>query len=342
MTLENEVFKRSQCTFETLIPFGFIKEKDYIYTINFLEDSFKAIIRINKEGEVSGQVIDLQFNEEYIVFRLSQKLGTYASRIKEAYLQILTEIKEQCFKKVYFIFPQSNRLAEAIYERYKDRPEFMWDTSPGSGVFRNPDSNKWYGLMMNINQIKLGKEDKEVEILNVKLEESKIQELLKLPGFVKAYHMNHKKWVSIILDDTLEDQQIMEYIEKSHHYTEVINEWLVPANPKYYDMLHCFKESDTMLWKQSSQIKVGHLVYQYVGAPISAILYQCVAIEVDLPFDYEDNNLTMKKAMRIKLLEEYPSDQYTFRYLNEFGIKAIRGPRRLTKELSQQLNERRL
>ena len=33
--------------------------------------------------------------------------------------------------------------------------------------------------------------------------------------------------------------------------------WLVPANPKYFDLEQAFQESETLLWKQSSRVQVG-------------------------------------------------------------------------------------
>lgn len=45
----------------------------------------------------------------------------------------------------------------------------------------------------------------------------------------------------------------------------------------------------------------------------------------------------MKHVMKIKLLKRLDSKNYTFEYLNNIGIKAIRGPRKITKEISKKL-----
>lgn len=44
----------------------------------------------------------------------------------------------------------------------------------------------------------------------------KIPDLLKKKGFYPAYHMNKKNWVTIILDDTLSDTEIMQYVKTSY------------------------------------------------------------------------------------------------------------------------------
>ena len=58
-----------------------------------------------------------------------------------------------------------------------------------------------------------------MEIINVKLEEEKIKQLLNKQGFYPAYHMNKKSWISIVLDDTINDDEIMDYINESYQFT---------------------------------------------------------------------------------------------------------------------------
>lgn len=48
----------------------------------------------------------------------------------------------------------------------------------------------------------------------------------------------------------------------------------------------------------------------------------------------------MKKVMKIKLLKKYKADEFTFKKLNEYGIKAIRGQRSVTDKLSKELNKK--
>jgi predicted DNA-binding protein (MmcQ/YjbR family) len=73
---------------------------------------------------------------------------------------------------------------------------------------------------MNINKSKITKGNNEVEIINVKLPEEDIKQLLNSSGYYKAYHMNKKNWITIILDDTINDEKIMDYINKSYLLVE--------------------------------------------------------------------------------------------------------------------------
>ena len=78
----------------------------------------------------------------------------------------------------------------------------------------------------------------------------------------------------------------------------------------------------------------------YVGSPVSAILYKCKVMEADIPYHYEDENLTIKALMKIKLLKRYQPDKFTFDVLkDEYGIFAIRGPRGITNSLSEALKQ---
>ena len=54
------------------------------------------------------------------------------------------------------------------------------------------------------------------EIINVKVEPNELAELLELRGYYPAYHMSKKSWTSIILDDTLPDEEIRARLRESY------------------------------------------------------------------------------------------------------------------------------
>ena len=60
--------------------------------------------------------------------------------------------------------------------------------------------------------------------------------------------------------------------------------------------------------------------------------------ETDIPYKYEDENLTISALMKIKLLKRYKPEKYTFDVLKEkYGIYAVRGPRGIPNSLSAAL-----
>lgn len=114
-------------------------------------------------------------------------------------------------------------------------------------------------------------------------------------------------------------------------------DWIIPANPKYYDVVGAFEDSDIVTWKQSSDIHVGDMIYMYVAAPYSSIMYKCRAIEVDIPYQFSDENLTMKQAMKVELLEKYESGVWSFERIKQFGVYAVRGPRSMPAKLRKEM-----
>jgi len=338
MSLEEEIFNRTKADFEKLVSYGFEKVKDHYQYSTIFTDGFRADIIVNQKGKLVGKVYDLSTDEEYINFRIESQVGKFVSNIRESYKNLLEEIKTKCFKKEYFIFPQSSRITNKIITKYGDEPLFPWEKEKGHGVFKNPDNDKWYALIMYVDREKIDKSiPGKVEALNIKLVPEKITELLKRKGFYHAYHMNKKNWLTIILDDTVDDEEIMEYIAESHRFTETTSSWIVPANPKYYDVISYFNEKDTILWKEAKGMKIGDKVYLYLGAPYSAILYKCEVIEIGIPYQYQDENLSMTKTMKLKLVKRYEKEKYTFQKLKEYGVRAIRGPRHMTERLKQEI-----
>jgi len=221
MNIENEIFKRIIIDFNKLEEYGFKKENNiYKYSKIFM-NGFKAEIIVNSDGKLSGKIYDLNTDDEYINFRIESQNGKFVNEVREQYKNILEDIKNHCTDKLYFITKQANRIAKSIIEVYGDEPEFVWDKFPGYGIFRNPNNEKWYSLIVNIYKSKLDKNcTGEVEIINLKLEPDKISKLLHKNGFYPAYHMNKQNWLSIILDDTISDEEIIKFIKESHQYTE--------------------------------------------------------------------------------------------------------------------------
>ncbi len=337
--MENELFKRAIPDFSKLIAYGFVKDKDtYKYSKNIMNDSFRVEIIIDN-NVVTGKIYDINFGEEYTNFRIENQVGEFVNTVKDEYKNILRDILDKCFIKKQFVTDQANRITKMIRDVYNDDPEFVWDDYPCDGIFRNPNNRKWYGLIMNIDRSKIDDDKGEIEVLNVKIDSNKIPKLLEQKGYYKAYHMNKKNWLTIILDDTLSDDEIMDRIKESHSYTESSNEWIIPSNPKYFDVESYLENNQEINWKQSSNIQVGDIVYLYLGSPYSAILYKLEVLKVNIPYNYKNQNITMSNIMTLKLLKKYDKDKFTFDILKEYGVNAVRGPRFMPKELSKKINE---
>ena len=219
MSIEQEVFNRMKFDYKKLLKFGFVKDKQcYTYTKNFMDNTFRADIIIDKENKITGKVYDLELDDEYLTFRIENQVGEFVNKVREEYKSILEDIANNCCTEEYL----------------------------GTG-----------------------------------------------------------------------------------------KEWIIPSNPKYFDIVGHFKKYKTSTWKQSSDINVGDIIYMYVGSPYSAILYKCIATEVNIPYEYKDSNIKMSRIMKIKLIKEYDKKKYTLNKIKKYGVTAVRGPRFMPKELSE-------
>ncbi len=328
MTIEEEIFKTYIANENKLLKYGFIKDQIYKYSKK-ITDTFIVQITIDK-NTVSGKIYDLEMQCEYTNYKIKEAQGEFTSKIKEKYIKILKDIREKCFEKNFFIYNQSNRITSKIIQKYKTNPEFLWKKYPRYGVFRNKKSSKWFAIIMNVDKSKIiPKEKGEIEILNLKLNND---EYLKEKNIYPAYHMNKKTWVTIILNDTLKDEEILNLINISYEYSKIKDEWIIPANPNYFDVISYIESLEIFSWKQPKNIKLNDTVYIYLGAPYSAILYKCKVIELDI---YKDKN---DRTMNLKLIKKYNKTKYTFSKLKEYGLNSIRSPRRIPDKLSKHLN----
>ena len=241
---------------------------------------------------------------------------------------------------------------EYIKKKYKTSPEYLWKRYPEYAVFRHADNNKWFALQAAVPGDKLGIDrDEPVQIINVKVDDIFFRDMLiNQEGIIPAYHMNKQHWITVLLDGSVKQEQVFDLIDASYMATASAKkkqkirppkEWIIPSNPKYYDIVHAFDEIDEIDWKQGAGIKEGDIIFMYVGTPVSAILYKCKVTKTDIPYRYQDDNLTIKALMKIKLLKRYEPDKFTFGTLKDkYGIFAVRGPRGITNSLSSDLNKK--
>ena len=104
-----------------------------------------------------------------------------------------------------------------VQDRYGAEPEFLWKKYPGYAVFRQPASRKWFALVMDIPRSRLGLEgDGDVDIMDVKCGSLMVGSLLAQDGFLPAYHMSKSSWISVLLDETVPDNQIYSLLELSY------------------------------------------------------------------------------------------------------------------------------
>lgn len=231
--------------------------------------------------------------------------------------------------------------AKRTYGTVPDRP---FATAPTYEVLRHEGSKKWYALFMDIPANKLGLQGEEkVDIINLKCDPILAGSLRDGVGIFPGYHLNHASWITVLLDGTVDIRDICPLVDISYTMTGgrsgKIRDWLIPANPAYYDLEKALRQDmdRPFIWKQSSNIAVGDRVYIYMAAPERRIRYKCEAVEVNIPHDYEDGNVTMKRVMRLKLLRRYDEREIGVDMLRDHGVYAVRGPRSMPGSLIEEI-----
>ena len=216
--MEYELFKKCIFDYSKLLNYGFKEENNIYYYDKYILDNNYKIRIVVENNNIKGKIYDLIFNDEYLNLNVDSNLS-FNNKIKEEYIKVLKDIKVKCTKESLFVFKQSNEITNYIKRKYKVNPEFLWKKNPNNGVFRNKNNNKWFGIIISVSKDKLDLKYKqeEIEVINLKLDETMIKELIKMDGFYRAYHMNKKSWISIILDNTLDNEIIYSLIDQSYN-----------------------------------------------------------------------------------------------------------------------------
>lgn len=359
MSFESDIFRKKRVVFESLVAFGFEKsEAGYDYAELILNGDFEVRVHVSLDGQVSAKVIDTDLNEEYLALHVAGASGNFVGKVREAYQEVLERVAEACFEALPFASDQMNRLANHLKATYGDDFDHPFEKYPDYSSFRYPDNQKWYGLVMTIarGKLDLGEEqwsqeelDKKVEIINIKVDKEALPELLATKGIYPSYHMNKKSWVTLVFDDALSDELLFSLVDNSRalvagkalRSSSGPDYWIIPANPKYYDIDAEFAANKVILWTQKASIKKGDFVAIYMTAPTKAVRYFCQVLEADLPNDAYRDEPSIKKLMKIQLLHTFSDEQVTFDILKLCGVRAVRGPRRMTKELIEKIDSLR-
>lgn len=112
---------------------------------------------------------------------------------------------------------QRERIIQHIQDRYAAEPEHLWARYPNYAVFRQPASRKWFAAVMDVAKKSLDMiGDGTADVMDVRCGPVLAGSLLAQDGFLPAYHMSKSSWISVLLDETVPDEQIFPLIELSY------------------------------------------------------------------------------------------------------------------------------
>lgn len=245
----------------------------------------------------------------------------------------------------------SDRAGVLFYaaQRYGTTADYPWQALPGSAVLRHHDSGKWYGLIMDVPRDKLGLPGPgRVDVLEVKADPASGGSVMGQPGILPAYHMARGSWISVLLDGTVPPALLFALLDGSYTATASTRRraeprdrevWIMPANPRYFDLEAAFAQGPTVRWQQRVKAAVGDIVYLYVTAPVCAVLYRCKVVRADIPWHYDDGRIRTEWGMDLELQQRYAPDFLPREKLLSYGVRSVRGPRHLPHRLAYLLEE---
>ena len=100
-----------------------------------------------------------------------------------------------------------------IYDEFGVEGERLWAQFPNYVVFRNKRNRKWFALIGDVEKGKLGLDGEgKTDVMVLKCDSILIGSLIHNEGYLPAYHMNKKTWISVLLEGKAPDEQIKDLI----------------------------------------------------------------------------------------------------------------------------------
>lgn len=193
--------------------FKYIDSK-YSKSYPIMNDRFTLFVALDNEA-IYTTLIDNKTKEEYTLHKNEIANGAFNSLIKEEYNMIISSIIERDITNKRDDV-SVDKLKSYIYNKYNIVSDYPFEDDD-SEAFRRKDNRKWFGLLMNLSSKKIGLEkDIPVRVINIKVDEDKLLDIIDNKHFFICYHMNKKKWISILLNDEIDYDKLFYLIDRSY------------------------------------------------------------------------------------------------------------------------------
>ncbi len=108
-----------------------------------------------------------------------------------------------------------------VRQKYGTQPDHPWLNHPDYAVLRHEGSGKWYGVIMNVPNAKLGLlGEGDAKVLNLKCDPVTNSLLRGQHGILPAYHMNKEHWITVVLDSPFPKEEVYNLIDMSFRLTK--------------------------------------------------------------------------------------------------------------------------
>lgn len=131
-----------------------------------------------------------------------------------------------------------------------------------------------------------------------------------------------------------------------------MRKWVIPANPKYFDVTRCLNKYGYVYWRQHFNFQTNDIIYIYITSPECTIKHKCLVEDHDLQYPQNDDidkefyvnpadfeiGKNHNRYMKLKLLYSSQSDKLKMIHLLENGMnKAPQGCINLSNPSSAEL-----
>ena len=206
--------KNKTVAVDRLKNFGFVKISDGWQLQKNICDELKLTLKFI-DGKLFSRVED-STGEEYTLHLAEESVGKFVGSVRDEYQKILSAFEENCCEENIFRAQLTRQLIIYVREKFGDELEFLWEKFPNAAIYRRKDTRKWYALIMEISERKLGLDsDNLVEALILRGRE--LENLLDGEKYFPAYHMNKKSWYTIRLDGSVSFDEICTRLNESYN-----------------------------------------------------------------------------------------------------------------------------
>lgn len=208
----NNVLEKYSFVPQNAVEYGFQLDGDkYIVSKPLTKKGFYATFCIT-EKSVEANVYEEPDGELFLPFNTNTD-GSFVSTIRAYVDDILNDILNKCF----ILVDVKEILLDYVKQKYGTIPESPWGNLKEYNTLNTAKKHKWYGLFMLIpyKYLDIEKEGK-IHVLNLKVNPETISTLIDNIHYFKAYHMNKKYWISILLDRDSNVEQIKKLLDNSY------------------------------------------------------------------------------------------------------------------------------
>ncbi|MBD5544970.1 MAG: hypothetical protein HDR01_12245 [Lachnospiraceae bacterium] len=213
----DDLFKRKKLIPDKLPGYGFrMGNGIWLYETDIMNGNFSLIVSITESGRIDTSVIEKENGEEYVLYKTNAS-GTFVGEVRTAIESVLNDIIVACFETAVFKTEQAQKIIEYVRKTYGDELEFLWEKFPDNAVWRRKDNKKWYGAILSVQKNRLGFASAEfVEIIDLRLQPELMEDLVLREHYYPGWHMNKKRWYTIILDGSIPDEELFQRIGTSY------------------------------------------------------------------------------------------------------------------------------